>query len=288
MPTPYPTLDDIEQLVSTHPDEWRTAIAQLETHYRRLWHTREWRELRSRLIKDRCDQCGSPSPPFTLQHLRKHPRPSTLLRAKTNSAFHDYRAVHPEQRPPQPTTPEGTKLLCPTCRQRAIPYKNTSKGYYCKPSPSNQNRPHQFPEPLTGPPELTRAQWDAWRTASDNAYQLHRAAWLTAHEAELGQETARQVLQNLRHYLTGEGTATYCKRCAYLADKRDVTLCAICHQHYHPREYATCYTCRPDAQPTTDRQAADQSPPGPPAHHAARTCNHHPTGLEAEYPAQTA
>lgn len=32
------------------------------------WHTKEWKEMRSRLIGDRCEQCGSTEGPMVLQH----------------------------------------------------------------------------------------------------------------------------------------------------------------------------------------------------------------------------
>lgn len=37
------------------------------------WHTKEWRELRNKLLKESCTQCGSDKKPLVLQHTW-HPR----------------------------------------------------------------------------------------------------------------------------------------------------------------------------------------------------------------------
>ena len=45
--------------------------------------------------------------------------------------------------------------------------------------------------------------------------------------------------------MSGEGTATFCKKCAFLWDVKEMRLCSSCEEHYHHFKYKTCFNCLP-------------------------------------------
>ena len=66
--------------------------------------------------------------------------------------------------------------------------------------------------------------------------QIYGAA-LADYEAERQASDSR--------YMSGEGTATFCKKCAFLWDVKGQLLCRKCRERYHDFSYETCFNCIP-------------------------------------------
>ena len=59
----------------------------------------------------------------------------------------------------------------------------------------------------------------------------------------VGRQVVLTTIEEHLRYLTLEDTTTYCKRCAFVADKTGMILCSECNKNYHKRHYSRCSKC---------------------------------------------
>lgn len=208
--------------------------------------------MRAERIGDSCEQCGSTDSPFVIQHF-SHDRPKPpSKRTVVWNLMREYGSY------PQP--PTVRRPGCPLC-QRASLTERTRK----KPKWRCIACEHEFDDPVTvelrvsgttGKDEYARYRqglseaFDDFHVAhADEVEQRYRAV-LADYEQE------RQA--SYETYISGEGTATFCKTCAYQWDLEGKRLCGQCKTHYHPFKYRTCYECLPSSRKEESRDAREE------------------------------
>ncbi len=200
---------------------------------KKSWHTKDWKERRAKLIKDKCQICNSKEK-LTIQHL-SHPRKysgylTEIRRAyakdyiNTNSEidkseFKNYILKDYDYVP----TP-----LCPNCKS-SNPNKRVRKipQYRCK------ECKHEFDEPVYKSVDelisiflenedaieardkcFISKKWKNQHNLSSVRYWLQRERAVTKDAAMIEKEAFLLYLNDDIKYLSFEDTITACKRCA--------------------------------------------------------------------------
>jgi len=233
---------------------------------KRSWHTKDWKERRKEVIKDKCEICGSKET-LTLQHL-SHPKKyyeyqkevskkyaqniissgMTIDKCEFNEHIlknYDYIPVP----------------LCPNCNGR-FPNKRMRKKpqYLC-------TKCHQeFDEPIYKTTEelieifylgedvasvhdkcfISKDKWKNKLNLSQVKYWLQRQKVEIKFNDEIEKEAFLLFLDDDIKYLSFEDTITACKKCAFNFDINKMELCPKCKIYYKGVKYPTCIQCLPD------------------------------------------
>lgn len=233
---------------------------------KRAWHTKDWKERRINVIKDKCEICSSQET-LTLQHL-SHPRKyyeyeRDITRKHTQSfinsnltiekcEFSEY-IIKNYDYVPVP--------LCPNCESR-----NPNKRMRKTPQFLCTECRHEFDEPISKlADELISTFYknedatevrdkcfiskDKWR----NKHNLLQAKyWLQRERAKnkdivtIEKEAFLLFLDDNIKYLSFEDTITACKKCAFNFDINNLELCPKCKEYYKVVTYPTCIQCLPE------------------------------------------
>ena len=232
----------------------------------RSWHTKDWKERRSEIIKDKCEICGSKET-LTLQHL-SHPKKYNDYERKVVKQF-------AKSFIEQNTTidkDEFTKHiitnynytpvpLCPNCKSR-YPNKRMRKTpqYLC-----TECR-HEFNDPFYKSIEelvtsfyknedvvevrdkcfVSNDKWKKQLNFSQVKYWLQRERAKANDSEAIGKEVFLLYLDDNIKYLSFEDTITACKKCAFNYDINSLELCPNCKEYYKGIQYPTCIQCLPE------------------------------------------
>jgi hypothetical protein len=229
------------------------------------WHTKDWKERRDKLIKDKCQICDSKET-LTLQHL-SHPRKySEYLTEIRRTYAKDYINTNPKIDKSEFSnhilkdydyTPTP---LCPNCKncnpnrrvRKAPQYRCT----VCK---------YEFDEPVYKSVDelisiflenedaievrdkcFISKKWKNQHNLSSVRYWLQRDRAVTKDSPTIEKEAFLLYLNDDIKYLSFEDTITACKRCASSYDLHRMELCPQCKEHYKGIQYPTCIQCLPD------------------------------------------
>lgn len=232
----------------------------------RSWHTKDWKERRSKFIKDKCEVCSSKES-LTLQHL-SHPRKYSeylqeITRVYTKnyidnnseinkSIFRDYVLRNYEYMPIP---------LCANCMS-----KNPSERVRKIPKYRCVDCKHEFDNPIyRSASELisifyedqeayeVRDRCFVSKDKYKNSHNLsHVKYWLQRQQAKnkdaekIEKEAFLLYLNDSIQYLSFEDTITACKKCAFNFDINGMELCPECKQSYKGLQYPTCIQCLPE------------------------------------------
>jgi hypothetical protein len=236
------------------------------TEGQRAWHTKDWKERRTNVIKDKCEKCSS-TETLTLQHL-SHPkkyneyekdvtRECAQLFKDSNtidaSEFREHIIKNYEYAP---------VFLCPNCESRN-PNKRIRKipQYLCT------ECHHEFDEPIHKSTEeliatfyqndeatevrdkcFVSKKWKNQHNLSSVKYWLQRESTKTKNTEIIEKEAFLLFLQDNIKYLSFEDTITACKKCASNYDLYKLDLCPKCKTNYKGIQYPTCIQCLPEEQ----------------------------------------
>jgi len=231
----------------------------------RSWHTKDWKERRTKILKENCEICDS-TDTLTIQHLshpKKHSDYEREITRKHTQIFketisdidksefknhiiknYDYIAVP----------------LCPNCgdnrpnnRVRKLPQYRCA---VCQ---------HEFDEPIHKSLEelitifytdeealdirdkcfVSKDKWKNTHNLSNIKYWFLREKAKTKDEEIIGKEAFLLYLADDIKYLSFEDTITACKRCASNYDLKNIEICSNCKVHYKGIQYPTCIQCLP-------------------------------------------
>jgi hypothetical protein len=238
------------------------------------WHTKDWKERRAELIKDKCQICNSKDT-LTLQHL-SHPRKYSEYLTEIRRLFaKDYIDTNSKVDKSEFINYILKKYdyvpvpLCPNCKS-SNPNKRVRKipKYLCTACR------HEFDNPVyKSVDELVSIFYEnedaievrdkcfiskEWRNEhhlSNIRYWLQRERSNTKDAATIEKEAFLLYLNDDIKYLSFEETITACRKCAYKFDIKKMELCPKCKENYKGIQYTTCIQCLPDEK----RKAALES-----------------------------
>jgi hypothetical protein len=233
---------------------------------KRAWHTKDWKERRNEVIKDRCEICGSKET-LTLQHL-SHPKKYydyqrevakkyTKIFIISNMPFDKCEfCEHVLKNYDYVPVP-----LCPNCNGR-FPNKRMRK----KPQYLCTECRLEFDEPIYKTVEeiigifyldedatdvrdkcfISKDKWKNKHNLSQVKYWLQREKVKAKSSDEIEKKAFLLYLDDNIKYLSFEDTITACKRCAFNFDLNNMELCPKCKEYYKGVQYPTCIQCLPE------------------------------------------
>lgn len=229
------------------------------------WHTKDWKERRDKLIKDKCQICDSKET-LTLQHL-SHPRKySEYLTEIRRTYAKDYINTNPKIDKSEFSNhilkdyDYAPTPLCPNC-------KNSNPNRRVRKTPQYRCTvcKHEFDEPVYKSVDelisiflenedaievrdkwFISKKWKNQHNLSSIRYWLQRDRAVTKDSATIEKEAFLLYLNDDIKYLSFEDTITACKRCASSYDLHRMELCPQCKEHYKGIQYPTCIQCLPE------------------------------------------
>jgi hypothetical protein len=239
------------------------------------WHTKDWKERRSKIIKDKCEICGSRDT-LTLQH-RSHPKKySDFLREVTRVYAEEYRSSNPVIDKNQFTAYVLKNYdyepvpFCPNCN-----WSNPNKRVRKMPKYRCLGCKHEFDDPIYKSVDelisifyenedaievrdkcfVSKDKWKNKHNLSNIRYWLQRERAKDKDDEVIKKEAFLLYLNDDIKYLSFEETITACKKCASYFDLYKMELCPQCKEHYKGIQYPTCIQCLPEEK----RKAALES-----------------------------
>jgi hypothetical protein len=195
--------------------------------------------MRERRIGDRCEQCESTDGPFVIQHF-SHERPEPPSKYTIVwDLIREYGLI-----PAKPTIPLPA---CPSCKRRSL-----SERKKLKPKWRCIGCHHEFDELTTvevevdsrnGKDEYNRYIQDRRDVYTD--FQITHADVVEQRYGAALADYEKEKQASFDHYISGDGTLTFCKKCAFLWDMKEMMLCSKCKTHFHPFRFENCYNCLP-------------------------------------------
>ncbi|MCL2098431.1 MAG: hypothetical protein FWH23_06700 [Bacteroidales bacterium] len=235
---------------------------------KRSWHSKDWKERRSDVIKDKCEICGSKET-LTLQHLSHPQKYNDYEREVTKKYVQDFidsNMVIDESEFYQYIVKNYDYIATPSCpyckgyrfntRKRKLPQ------YLCP------DCRYEFDEPIYKfklIEELIRSfykkeetvesnqkcfvskdKWKNQHNLSQVKYWLQRERAKVKDSEAIGKEAFLLYLDDNIKYLSFEDTITACKKCAFNFDINNMELCPKCKEYYKGVRYPTCIQCLPE------------------------------------------
>jgi hypothetical protein len=232
----------------------------------RSWYTKDWKERRSKFIKEQCEICSSENI-LTLQHL-SHPRKLTDYNIKKIREFtKEYIHSNPVVSKSELTNHINKNFdylpvpLCPNCksknpseRVRKIPkYRCADCKYefdeaifrtanelisiFCENEDAYEVRDKCF---------VSKDKWRNQHNLSNVRYWLQRNHAKKKDSEIIEKEAFLEYLNDNIKYLSFEDTITACRKCASSFDLYNMEICPKCKVYYKGIQYPTCIQCLPD------------------------------------------
>lgn len=232
----------------------------------RSWHTKDWKERRSKVIKDQCGICSSKET-LTLQHLSHPKKHAEYITDITRAYTKDYIGSNPnidkkEFRNHILKNYDYLSVpLCPNCNHR-----NPNKRMVKVPQFLCTECRHEFDEPVyksvdelistfyenEGAIEVrdkcfvSKDKWRNKHNLSNIRYWLQRERAKNKDAEAIEKEAFLLYLNDCIKYLSFEDTITACRKCAYNFDINNMELCPKCKVYYKGIQYPTCIQCLPE------------------------------------------
>ena len=232
----------------------------------RSWHTKDWKERRSKFLKDKCEICSS-KVTLTLQHL-SHPRKysdyaTDVTRAYTKNYIntntdidryelsnhtlknYDYLPVplcpNFKSRNPNKRMRKVPQYLCTECREEfdKTVYKSVDEliSKFYENEEATEVRDKCF---------VSKDKWRNKHNLSSIRYWLQRERAKNADLETIEKEAFLLYLNDSIKYLSFEDTITACKKCAANFDLYNMEICPKCKEYYKGVQYPTCIQCLPE------------------------------------------
>jgi hypothetical protein len=201
------------------------------------WQTVAWKRRRDTLIGEACEQCSSASQPLVLQHMHQPRKFGDIAYAIRGEIMQRIMFEHPLT--PHSEAELAERQACPACKSVNITWQNTLSRWKC----NHQRCGQVFEQPITVralTAEIRRARKERGR----EAYQREIQPLLDGCKGEIMHRATLLSLEEHIRYLRCEDTVTFCKKCAFLWDKKGLRLCRRCYEHYHSFGYAVCWDCK--------------------------------------------
>jgi len=232
-------LAELEHRLSTRDKsaDWQLAMAEYQSIRGSglSWKGTEWKLRRERFLGSTCVQCGSNAPPLVVQHL-KHPRSfgqivRELLRKEWQShktRFDDEHTSHLKEE----------RATCPLCTSLNIKRLKESGVWSCYKCGEKSGSPtYRRVMTPTARSEYSRMKRDG------GLKELRWEQFKSALTDDQGTAAVLRLVRETREYLQFKYAVTFCKRCAFVWDKKGLRLCQACRTHWHILLEPSCKQC---------------------------------------------
>jgi ribosomal protein L37AE/L43A len=232
----------------------------------RSWETKDWKERRAAIIKDKCQICSS-SETLTLQHGSHPQKHSEYLREVTRRYTENYISTGPTIDKDEFSYYVSSKYeyvavsFCPYCK-----WSNPSRRVKKLPVYRCAGCKHEFDDPVYKSFDelisiffenedaievrdkcfVSKDQYRNKQSLSNIRYWFQREQAKNMDAETIGKEAFLLYLNASIHYLSFEDTITACKKCAFNLDIKKMELCPYCKEYYKGIQYPTCIQCLPE------------------------------------------
>lgn len=232
----------------------------------RSWHSKDWKERRLKIIKEKCQICNSKET-LTLQHLSHPKKYNEYLREITRNYTSQYINSNSEI---DKTEFRNLVLsdyeyipipLCPNCN-----CKNPSERVRKMPKYRCADCKHEFNEAnYRSASELisiffedkdayeardkcfvSKDKWKNKHNLSNIKYWFQRNKAKDKDTESIEKKAFLLYLNDNIKYLSFEDTITACRKCASNYDLHRMELCPKCKEFYKGIQYPTCIQCLPE------------------------------------------
>lgn len=232
----------------------------------RSWETKDWKERRATVIKDKCEICSG-TDTLTLQH-GSHPKKYGEFEREVTRT---YTAEYINANPDLETDSLRSYILqhyeyvpvplCPHCKSSILSIRKIKRPKYlctaCRHEFDDAN--YKTMDELISIFQQGEDTWevrekcfvskDQYRNKhhlSNIRYWMGRAKAKNKDAEAIGKKAFLLYLNDCIKYLSFEDTITACKKCAYNLDIKKMELCPQCKHHYKGIQYPTCIPCLPE------------------------------------------
>lgn len=244
-------LERIEAALINDEITYEEAGEKIYSTSTKPWQTAYWKKKRSEIIKDACEQCNSSKPPMVLQHTWHPSTYKERTREYYTACFEEAQAkdfqitIEDEEIYLYLNQFTEIKPACPACEMRSFRERKTMKPtFHC-------NRcHHEFEEPIMVPYHslLGVAPHFEQVKASMRSKRMREHIWET-HGPEIKKRAILKGIEEHKRYMSLEDTRTFCKRCAFLWDRKGKKVCEVCKDTLIPLSMHACYKCQAEGHP---------------------------------------
>lgn len=232
----------------------------------RSWHSKDWKERRLKIIKEKCQICNSKET-LTLQHLSHPKKYNEYLREITRNYTNQYINSNSEI---DKTEFRNHVLLdyeyipiplCPNCNS-----KNPSERVRKMPKYRCTDCKHEFDEAnyrsasemisiffededayeVRDKCFVSKDKWKNKHNLSNIKYWFQRNKAKNKEVESIEKKAFLLYLNDNIKYLSFEDTITACRKCASNYDLHRMELCPKCKEFYKGIQYPTCIQCLPE------------------------------------------
>jgi len=225
---------EIKKQLIDNSIHWKDAL-DLLTNRQKPWTTKEWKEKRDLIIKDYCESCGSQDGPFVLQH--------TIQPAKFSDIFSRIRYEYYQAYSEGITFKYKGKIKyidresCPFCSSINLYFQKTKNIWKC-----NGKCGKCFEEPKYIQ-DVDPVQKKDIQKKKKIFQDLNKLDFENKYMEEIGKKSVLESIVHHEEYMSFKYTATFCKKCAFLWDKKGVKLCPVCKETYCSIHVDMCMHC---------------------------------------------
>ncbi|PAM93185.1 hypothetical protein B4N84_19605 [Flavobacterium sp. IR1] len=267
----YSELTDLREKLASGRIELELAKAEYwndNKEGQRSWYTKDWKERRSRFLKEKCEICSSIDT-LTIQHFSHPKKYSEYLREVTRKYTKDFIDANSEISKSEFSNYIQKKhdyfpvTLCPNCKA-----KNPSERTRKMPKYRCADCKHEFDEAtyrsldelisifyenkdayeIVDKCFISKDKWQNKNNLSGIKYWMQRDRAKNKDSETIEYEAFLFHIDDCIKYLSFEDAITTCRKCAYYLDIKKMDLCPKCKQEYKGIQYPTCIQCLPEGR----------------------------------------
>ena len=244
-------LERIETALLNDDITYEEAGEKIYSTSTKPWQTAYWKKKRSEIIKDACEQCNSSKPPMVLQHTW-HP---ASYRDNTREFYRFYLEKECAENPQLMVSDDevhhylnkftDVKAACPACKKGNIRARKTMKPtFHC------DKCHHEFEEPIMVPYHQLLGIAPTFNDVKESMKRkrIQEYIWET-YGPIIKKSAILKGIEEHKRYISMEDTITFCKRCAFLWDKKGKKVCEVCKDTLIPVAMHACYKCQSEGHP---------------------------------------
>ncbi len=229
------TIFDIRSRLSTDVASWELALEEYKALWKRLkpWSSREWIKKRETFLGHECVQCGSHTPPFVVQHLWHPMKFDLIFKMLSDHEWTQFKQNYVENLA-APLREE--RKTCPYCGSMSLYFVDSLQLWTCIKCKKRAKDP-------VIKKVLTRDGGHKLRILKQENFRKNCELFKKKQWAKNGKMALLILLEQTIHYINLEGATTFCKKCAFLWDKKGLRLCQKCGSKWHMLIFPCCIPC---------------------------------------------